>query len=272
LIEPLELLIEQTGIPRWEMPDELERLYGGPLGFDRPSMVANFVQTLDGVVAIPGLPSSNTLIAAGSAADRFLMGFLRACADLVLIGTGTLLASPTGTWRPDHAYPSAAAHYRELRQTRDLPEQPEVAIVTGGHSLDPTHPRLGRGALVLTTRPAAAAIAPSLPAATELVAVNDGEAVDLAAALTLLHQRGHHLILTEGGPTLLASLLAADLLDEIFLTLSPVLAGRDGNPRLALIEGLELLPERDQALTLQSARRNRGHLFLRYARNVARTQ
>lgn len=96
---PFELLYEEPGPPELELPDELERLYGRGLGFEEPSLVADFVETIDGVVAIPELPASNALIAAGSEADRLLLGLLRAYADAVLVGSGTMLAAPEGTWR-----------------------------------------------------------------------------------------------------------------------------------------------------------------------------
>ena len=78
-------------------------------------MYANFVATLDGVVAIPSLPNSNEVIAGGNDADRFLMGVLRALADAVLVGAGVLRASPRGTWRAEKIYPPAADAYGELR-------------------------------------------------------------------------------------------------------------------------------------------------------------
>ncbi len=264
-MEPLEALAEEAGLPTWELPAELRRLYGGPLGFDGPCTVANLVQTIDGVVAIPELPRSNALIADESEADRFVLALLRACADVVLIGSGTLLASPKGTWRADRPYPPAADALQELRRSRGLPEQPTVAIVTGGRSFDPSHPVLERGALVLTSAAAAPALAASVPAATEVVAVSEGDAVDARAALALLRERGHGLVLSEGGPRLLASLLAARLVDELFLTVSPLLAGRAGSPRLSLVEGVELLPEHRVAGSLRSVRRSGAHLFMRYA-------
>ncbi len=167
------------------------------------------MQTLDGVVAIPGLDRSNALIADESDADRFVMALLRACADAILIGAGTLRSSPAGTWRPDRAYPPAADALAELRRGRGRPELPAVAVVTGGASLDPAHPLLERGVTVLTTERAAPGLRARVPAASEVVAVNDGDAVDLAAALALLRERGHELILSEAGPTVLGGLLAA---------------------------------------------------------------
>lgn len=228
-------------------------------------MFANLVQTIDGVVAIPELPASNALIADGSEADRFVMGLLRACADAVLVGSGTMLASPKGTWHPERVYPPAAEAFAELRRRLGRPERPTVVCVTAGGSFDPTHPVLEEGAIVLTTEAAAAGLRARVPAATEVVAVNNGDSVDLQLGLERLRERGHSLILSEGGPTLFSSLIASGLADELFLTVSPLLAGRAGKPRLALVEGLELLPDVTRRLEVLSVRRNEDHLFLRYA-------
>ncbi|HEX7083949.1 MAG TPA: dihydrofolate reductase family protein [Gaiellaceae bacterium] len=262
---PLELLDERAGLPELDLPDELRRLYGGGLGFREPCLVANFVETIDGVVAIPGVPRSNAIVAGGSEGDRFVMGLLRACADVVVVGSGTLLGSPQGTWRPDRSFPAAAEAFAELRRRRGSAERPLVAIVTSGGSFDPGHPVLEAGAIVLTTVPAAPALAAAVPGATEVVAVSDGPSVDVTAAVAALRERGHSLILSEGGPTLFGSLLAAGLVDELFLTVSPLLAGRGAAPRLGLVEGVELLPGAGTPAALLSARRHGDHLFLRYA-------
>ena len=244
----------------------MRSLYGGGLGFDEPCVFANFVQTIDGVVAIPELPGSNALIAGESEADRFVMGLLRACADAVLVGSGTMLASPKGTWRPERVYPPAAEEFAELRRRRGRSERPTVAFVTAGGLFDPTHPVLEDDAIVLTTERAAADLRALVPAGCEVVAVNDGDRVDLRQALACLHERGHSVILSEGGPTLFGSLLASSLVDELFLTISPLLAGRGaGLPRLSLIEGVELLPDATIAGRLLSIRRHEDHLFLRHA-------
>ena len=113
-MSPLERLFEVDGL-RPRSPEELERLYGGLLGLDEPRLVANFVSTLDGAVAIPSIPESNNVIAAGSKADHLVMGLLRALADVVLIGSGVLRASPQGTWLPEKVYPPATDAFAELR-------------------------------------------------------------------------------------------------------------------------------------------------------------
>ncbi len=260
---PLELLYERAGLPELDLPPELARLYGGPFGIVAPRLVANFVETIDGVVAMPELPRSNALIADDSEADRLVMGLLRACASAVVVGSGTILGSPQGTWRPERVFPPAAASFAELRRTLGLGERPTVAVVTAGASFDPTHPILEESAIVLTTAAAAPDIRASVPAACEVVAVNEGDRVALRSAVAALRERGHALVLSEGGPTLFGGLLAEGLVDELFLTISPLLAGRGARPRLSLVEGVELLPGSSRT-ELLSARRHGGHLLLRY--------
>jgi riboflavin biosynthesis pyrimidine reductase len=263
-LEPLRVLDERDGLPQLELPAELQRLYGGGIGFDGPRLVANFVETIDGVVAMPDLERSNALVSDESDADRFVMGLLRALADVVVVGSGTLLSAPKGTWRADKVFPAGAGAFAELRRALGKSEHPAVAIVTAGGSFDPTHPVLETGAIVLTTERAAADIRASVPAATEVVAVNEGDWVDPAGAVDALRARGHELILSEGGPTLFTSLLAAAQVDELFLTVSPLLAGRAGVRRLSLADGAELLPGLRVEGDLLSLRRHGSHLFLRY--------
>ena len=186
MIEAFRVLAEDEGLPRWDVPDELEALYGGAIGLDEPCVVANFVESLDGVVAVPRLPRSHAVIGDESEADKFVLALVRACSDAVVVGAGTLLASPKGTWRIDRAHPSTAEALAELRARRGRPPQPVVAVVTTGASLDPAHPVLESGALVLTTVGAAAGIRARVHEAADVVAVNDGDNVDLAAAIAVL--------------------------------------------------------------------------------------
>ncbi|MGH2977645.1 MAG: dihydrofolate reductase family protein [Gaiellaceae bacterium] len=264
MIEPFRVLVEDEDLPRWDVPDELSELYGGAIGLGEPCVVANFVESLDGVVAVPRLPRSHAVIGDESEADRFVLALVRACADAVVVGAGTLLASPKGTWRVDRAYPPAAAALAELRDRRGRPEQPQVVVVTTGATLDPTHPVLESGALVLTTDGAASRLRASIPEASEVVAVNDGDTVDLARALEVLRDRGFPVVLTEAGPSMFGSLVASRLVDELFLTVSPVLAGRGATARLGLVEGVELVPQTRVAGRLRSVRTHGSHLFLRY--------
>jgi riboflavin biosynthesis pyrimidine reductase len=264
VIDSFTVLAEDEDLPRWDAPAQLATLYGGAIGLDEPCVVANFVESLDGVVAVPRLPRSHALIGDESEADRFVLALLRACADAVVIGSGTLLSSPKGTWRTDRAYPPAAEALAELRARRGRSDQPLVAIVTAGGSFDPSHQVLETGALVLTTEAAAPRLRASVPGVTEVAAVNEGDTVDLGAALDLLRERGCPVVLTEAGPTMFGSLVASRLVDELFLTVSPLLAGRAATARLGLVEGVELLPQTRVAGRLRSVRTHGSHLFLRY--------
>jgi riboflavin biosynthesis pyrimidine reductase len=258
----LQLLWEREGLSAAQLPGELEEFYGGGLAFDGPCVYANFVATIDGIVAIPELERSNALVADESDDDKHLMGLLRALADCVLIGTGTMLASPKGRWRPEGVYPRGKEDFAALRSRLGKSEAPFVAVVTSGASLDVEHPVLAAGAIVLTTARGAEQLSGSVP---DVVAVNDGDWVDLGAALEELRRRGHEQVLVEAGPTTFGALLAGSLVDELFLTVSPVLAGRhEARRRLALVEGVELLPDARMAGELLSLRRSENHLFVRY--------
>jgi riboflavin biosynthesis pyrimidine reductase len=264
-VNPLEPLYEAEGLPVFALPEELERLYGGSFGLAPPLLVANFVETLDGVVAIHSEPRANRLVSADSEADRFVMGLLRASADAVLLGSRTLHGSPRSIWTAERAYPVAAEAFAELRRSLGLAPDPELAVLTASGALEPQHPALERGAVVLTTKEGATRCRRRLPAAVEVVVVDGDSAVDPVAAVEVLRGRGRRAILSEAGPNVFGSLLAAGLVDELFLTVSPLLAGRSAlGGRLGLVEGAELLPARHEQARLLGVRRDHAHLFLRY--------
>ncbi len=202
-IEPLQVLYEAAGLPPSDLPPALQELCGGGLGFDKPRVYANFVSTLDGVVAIPSLAQSNKVISAGSEGDRFVMGLLRACADVVLIGAGTLQGSPYGSWTPERAYPPAADAFAELRRRLGRASTPELAILSGGGSIAPSHPALDAGALVLTSEPAAARLRRRPPAASTIVALGEETTIEPRRAVEALRERGHRLISPKLGRTAL---------------------------------------------------------------------
>ncbi len=264
-MRPIEQLWSDWSGPALDLPGELELLYGGPLGLGAPLLYANFVASLDGVVAIRSQPRSNRLISGSSEADRFVMGLLRACADAVVVGSGTLNASPRSLWTAEQAFPAAAEAFAELRRRLGLRPLPVVAVLTGSGSVDPTHPALGPDALVLTTAHGAERLERHGPFPAEVVALGEGASADAARAVELLRGRGHARILSEAGPHVFGALVHAGLVDELFLTLSPVLAGRSGQTlRLGLVEGRELLPRRGAQARLVDVRRHGAHLFLRY--------
>jgi riboflavin biosynthesis pyrimidine reductase len=114
----------------------------------------------------------------------------------------------------------------------------------------------------MTTEDGAKAIGNRLPKACEVVGT--GQRLDLGKVLTNLRGRGLEVVLTEGGPNVIGQLIEAGLLDEAFLTVAPVIAGRKDDKRLGMVEGVELLPGRGAWSSLSSVRRHGDYLFLRY--------
>jgi riboflavin biosynthesis pyrimidine reductase len=270
MADHLELLHEAPDGPALDLPDGLARRYPGRFGFSGPRVVANFVSSLDGVVAIPGLARANRLIADENDDDRFVMGLLRAAADVVLIGSGTLQASPKGLWTPASTYPDAADDWAELRRRLGRPPEPALAVITGTGGVDPNHPAFERGALVLTTDAGAQALSGLLPATSEVVALGDGPLVDVRRAVEEVRGRGHELVVLEAGPHVVGSMLGEELVDELFLTVSPLVAGRqEGQTRLGFVAGRELLPDVQVAGDLAGVRRSGDHLFLHYVLSAA---
>jgi riboflavin biosynthesis pyrimidine reductase len=138
-------------------------------------------------------------------------------------------------------------------------------VLTQTGALDPSLPLLEEGALVLTSEQGAATLRGKLPDATEVVALGGEVSVDPGAALDALRERGHRSICSEAGPAVFGAFAAAGLVDELFVTISPFLAGGDRpGSRLSLGEGISILPTQRLEGELASVRRDGGYLFLRY--------
>jgi riboflavin biosynthesis pyrimidine reductase len=232
-VTPIELQYEPAGLPSFPLPEELARLYPGTLGLADDCLVANFVESVGGVVALPGVPRTSRVIARESEADLLVMALLRACADAIVVGSRTLLASPRNRWTAQAVYPAAADALGRLRLRLGLRAEPDVVVLSRSRRIESE--LLGDRLLVRA---------------------------DAAEAIDELRANGRRRILCEGGPTLFASLLEAELVDELFLTLSPLAAGRG----LSLVEGG---PARRVDASLAGVRRHGGHLFLRYALSSA---
>lgn len=271
-MEPLSLLYD-AGLPGGpaggglRLPPELEALYGGGLRLAEDLTFANFVQSVDGIVAIAGVASPGGLLSGRNEADRFVMGLLRACAGAVLIGAGTLRGDPRHRWVPADVFPDLAGPFGDLRRSLGLPAEPALAVLTASGALDPSHPALVAGAIVITTAGGAARLRPLLPPASEVVELPLGGADGPVAAVMELRRRGYRRILSEAGPSTTGRLLAAGALDDLFVTQSPVLVG---GPRGEVqgLAGADRLPAEPgwagTRATLIAARRHGSHLFLRY--------
>jgi riboflavin biosynthesis pyrimidine reductase len=264
-MEPLRPLYEAPGLPSYELPRVIARLHGGPLGFTRPRLYANFVSSIDGVVALPTVPGSPSVISGKSEADRFMMALLRACAGAVLIGGGTLRAEPEHRWTPGHVFPDASEDFAQLRMQIGLRPEPELYVATATGDIDAGIPALER-AVILTTGRGARALEGKLSPHTLLVELGQGPSIDASSVVAAIRSRGNDTILSEGGPVLMSQLVRDRLLDELFLTLSPLLLGRSpAEARPSLVEGVDLLDPSPPWAQLLTVRSSGSHLFLRYS-------
>jgi riboflavin biosynthesis pyrimidine reductase len=222
------------------------------------------VESLDGVVALGSTPSAGSAISGRNRADRFLMALLRACAHAVLVGAGTLRATPGHVWTAEHVFPDLKSEFAELRASLGRDTRPRLVLVTASGDVPVSHPAVIAGATVVTTAAGAAALKGRLPESCDVIEVGGSRSVDLQEVLEAMRRRGYDVILTEGGPHVIGDLIEKGLLDEAFITLSPVIAGRDREARLGMVHGVELLPDRGLWSRLLSARRHQDFLFLRY--------
>ncbi|MFB7507158.1 pyrimidine reductase family protein [Streptomyces broussonetiae] len=236
---------------------ELAAAYAYPLpgqGGPKPWLRANMVSTLDGAAQHDGRSQPISC-----AADMRVFGTLRALADVVVVGAETVRQEG---YRPARA----RAEFAGARAAAGQAPAPAIAIVTASLDLDFSLP-LFTSPLVPTLILTGADAAPDRVAAAEkagakVVVAGAGRGIDPARAVHALAGLGHTRLLTEGGPRLLGQLIAADVLDELCLTLSPMLTAGSaqriaGGPPVAVPRRFEL------ASLLEEA----GFLFGRYRRS-----
>jgi len=285
-LAPLATLYETKRGKTLPLPPELSRLYGRlrmPLTHSRPHVISNFVTTLDGVVSlnVKGYASGGD-ISGSSAQDRMVMGLLRAIADVVVVGAGTLSVDRHHVWTAERIFPGLADEYRRLRALLGKPARPLNVIVSGSGRVDLSLPVFASGealALIVTTAAGVKRLRKQrAPESVEIRAARRSASATRTGASTIcssaiLEQVGRRfpvsagkLILVEGGPQLLGAFYAEHALDEQFLTLAPQIAGRDvGDQRLSLVMGRTFAPRHPLWGSLIDLRRGSSHLFLRYA-------
>ena len=239
-------MADSTPIPRFEVlfdhaepgPFEDAALAGyGNLGFpapppDRPWIYTNFVQSLDGIVSLLGKHASGGEIAQ-SRADRWLMDVLRARADGLLMGMNTLREEQRlrGPESRGIVFQVVEPELLRLREKLGKGRQRNI-FVTRGLDLQLSDWKVFDGdavdAVIITSPNGAARLkAQATHSHLTVISSGEGDTLDLPAAIRKLRTKlGIEYLLCEGGPTLYGTLARADLVDEKFVTVSPIETGQ----------------------------------------------
>ena len=218
---------------------------------------ANMIASVDGAISLDGRSGGLS-----GDADRLVFAVLRSLADVIVVGAGTARAERYRQAQPGNLWP-------ELRVGR--PPAPPVAVITRrlGLELDsrlfgpePGRPSAGLArTIVLTTE-----LAPAnrIAAARQVadVVVAGADTVSATAAVDALAARGHSKILVEGGPMLLGELAADRLVDELCLTISPILEGGQAAGRVTACGRIAVVT----GLRLATVLEDDGFLLTRYVR------
>ena len=267
-----QFLFEEQGEVResLSLPAPLRAIYGGdwliPTGDQY--RYSNFVISHDGKTsfAVPGHDGGGD-ISGFNRHDQWVMALTRSRADAVIVGANTLRNEPHHKWTSEFIFPEDASGFAELRKIEGRRVTPLQVFVTNSGQLSDR-------ASVFEDKTLESIVATSAKGAAHLksegfhhaTVIEMGEAeVDLKR----LHEHLHHhfsvaTVLCEGGPRFYGALIAERLIDEEFLTLSPVMVGsQDDDHRPGLIDGISLPPGNDLRGRLMSARRAGDHLFLR---------
>jgi riboflavin biosynthesis pyrimidine reductase len=282
-LTPLETLVDINRGTALPLPPELAALYGRlqfPLHSGQPFVISNFVTTLDGVVSlnVPGHAGGGD-ISGRDQHDRMVMGVLRAVADAVIVGAGTLrAASPQHLWTAEYIYPPLTDAYKQLRAFLKKPDPPLNVIVSARGAVDLKKRVFQSGevpVLIVTTTNAEQRVRQDdLPPWVQVAAIESAGPLNARSIVEAVgHVRHSDVILVEGGPHLMADFLAQQCVDELFLTLAPQIAGRDDlSVRPGLVAGKSFAPKHPLWGTLIEVKRGGSHLFLRYSLESARDQ
>lgn len=257
------------------LPPNLSRLYGAlrlPVPRSGPLVFSNFVSTLDGVVSLQVKGHSGGGDISGfSRQDRMVMGLLRAAADAVIIGSGTLAADPGHLWTPQAICPELADDYRRLAKAMAKRRAALNVIVSAAGTVNLRLPVFASGkvdALIVTTRRGAKRLRRNrVPGTVQIDAIRRSGEIPAAEILRAVARSiDGRRVLVEGGPRLLATFYQERLVDEQFLSLAPQLSGREtGDARMSLVMGKTFAPRDPLWGRLTDVRLGDRLLFLRYS-------
>jgi riboflavin biosynthesis pyrimidine reductase len=233
----------------------LADLYAYPDNLQSCWVRGNMIASLDGGATDEG--KAGGLAGPG---DRAVFSLMRHAADVILVGAATVrVENYSGAQLPVGA--------RQEHQHRGQAEVPPIAVVTRSGNLDPSallFTRTEVPPLILTTSRFHGDTRRRLGSVAEVIDASgaEPESVDAATVLKILAARGLYRVLTEGGPLFLGALIENDLLDELCLTVAPILVGGGSKRIVTGLGNVHTTMRRTHLLADDD-----GYLYTRYVKS-----
>ena len=233
-------------------PVNLYRLDKRQSELDRPWVLLNMISSVDGAIETNGVSGG-----LGGPGDRSVFGAIRGIPDVILVGSGTVIAE-------NYRRPQTPPATQEFRVSSGQAPRPRIAIVSGSLSIPSNHRVFDAEAppIVVTHEKSPPERRQALAEVADIMVAGD-DVIDLELALRNLHRSGAETVLLEGGPTLNGVMFAAGLVDELYLSLAPSIVGGTGS---RMLTGSHM--GEPAGLALDRVLHQDGYLFLRYLRRT----
>lgn len=270
-----DLLFDDDITPGRSLPQAFQAIYGSdwrlPVAQTRPYTFCNFVVSRDGRIAFDDGSSGGADISRNVPHDKWLMALLRARADAILVGSATLRSALRHRWTPQAVFRADADAFAALRTAEGRELTPLLVVATRSGKL-PSEALVLRDpqqhVLVATTTRGAEQAQHILGQHDKIsYHITDGSEVDFAHLARDLHDAYKvSSLLCEGGAQVYGAFVQAQLVDDEFLTVSPIMVGNPpppASPRPSLIEGVAFHATNPPQIDLLSLRRHESYLFQR---------
>ena len=277
LSTPFECLFDDTFDSGLSLPNDLQEIFDGdwvaPDRGDRTYVYSNFVLSHDGRISFnePGHYGGGD-VAAGCPHDQWFMALLRARADAVMVGDNTLYLEPEHVWSHQYIFPAENERLSELRRAEGRSKYPLQVFLSLNGDINwdgAVFADADLHVVIATTRGGAARVESEKKGVSQVdIIVQEQSPLNIATLVGQLRDKYQiRTLLLEGGPRAYGSAIADRVVDDEFLTYSPVIVGNDGSSkkiRPGLYEGLAFSPANAARMRPVSLRRNGDYLFGRY--------
>ncbi len=258
------------------LPEAFAQIYSAwPLSAphqERPFTYVNFVMSHDGRVSFSEPGHGGGDISRRDRHDRWLMGLLRARADAVLVGGSSIVAAGNHIWTPQAVFHEDKHAWETLRAGESRALVPLLVVLTRSGKVPLHAPALDNSdlpVLIATTEQGEARARETLGERSWIRYFVTGDTLDQRAVMHHLRRENVRTLLVEGGPQIYGSLIKDELIDDAFVTISPIIVGKDReHERPSIVEGAAFPVETPPQLQLLSVHRHGSYLYLhsRYMR------